>query len=89
LKEIGRLLINSNIIIIFIFNYCSLIIRGNENENAFCCSNSKTYSFKVAEISNPLLITSNIGTYNQKTEDMSTERELKPCQVKHFIFINL
>jgi len=38
----------------------SLVIRGNENENAICCSNSSTYSFKVAEISNPLLISTNI-----------------------------
>ena len=38
----------------------SLIIRGNNTENAICCTNNATFSFKVAEISNPLLITTNL-----------------------------
>ena len=59
-----------------------MIIRGNENENAYCCSKSKTFSFKVAEISNPLFVTSSIEIFNDKTEiDTTVDRELKSCQV--------
>lgn len=38
----------------------SLIIRGNDTDNAMCCTKNSTFSFKVAEISNPLLVTSEL-----------------------------
>lgn len=44
----------------FILDGNSLVIRGDENENAVCCSKTRTYAFKVAEISNPLFVTSNL-----------------------------
>lgn len=37
-----------------------LVIRGIENENAVCCTQNTTSSFKIAEISNPLLVSPNI-----------------------------
>jgi len=37
-----------------------LVIRGDDNENAVCCTQNATYSFKVSEISNPLLVCSNL-----------------------------
>jgi hypothetical protein len=63
----------------------SLVIRGNESENAYCCSKSKTYSFKVAEISNPLLLTSNLLMFNDKTVyENETERQLKKAEVRFY-----
>ena len=36
------------------------MIRGNETENAVCCTQNDTFMFKVAEISNPLLLSCNL-----------------------------
>ncbi|RNA13137.1 Sister chromatid cohesion, partial [Brachionus plicatilis] len=47
----------------------SLIIRGCENDNAICCTKNSTFSFKVAEISNPLLITSNLSHSGKTSEE--------------------
>ena len=38
----------------------SLVIRGDASDTAVCCTNNATFSFKVAEISNPLLIATNL-----------------------------
>lgn len=64
----------------------SLIIRGNETETAVLCSNSKTYSFKVAEVSNPMLLSSNV-TYPEEI-DSSKERSLKKTEVTSITFRN-
>jgi len=53
----------------------SLVIRGSENENAICCSQNKTHSFKVAEISNPLLITVGL-IFPDAINKESTERQI-------------
>lgn len=57
----------------------SLIIRGNETENAVCCSNSKTYSFKVAEVSNPLILSSKITPPDDI--DNTDKRSLKRSEI--------
>jgi sister chromatid cohesion protein DCC1 len=49
-----------------------LVIRGDENENAVCWSNDKTFAFKVAEISNPLFASSNLILSDNKQIDNQT-----------------
>ena len=61
----------------------SLIIRGGENDNAVCCSNNSTFSFKVAEVSNPLLITPNLSLPNKETNELDI-RVLKNVDVNTF-----
>jgi hypothetical protein len=60
-----------------------LIIRGDNNENAVCCSNNSTFSFKVAEISNPLLITSNLifPSKSELGDSETVERSLSRAEV--------
>jgi hypothetical protein len=60
----------------------SLIIRGNETENAVCCTKNATFSFKVAEISNPLLLTSNLKFSDNI--DKTAERSGQKTLVTHF-----
>jgi hypothetical protein len=42
-----------------------LVIRGDTSDYAICCTQAGTFSFKVAEISNPLLITQNLSLPDQ------------------------
>lgn len=58
----------------------SLVIRGNPTENAVCCSENATYMFKVAEISNPLLLAPNLEFPTEI--DNSTERSTKKTDVE-------
>lgn len=62
------------------------MIRGNENDNAYCCSNNKTYVFKVAEISNPLLISQNILFNDKINQQNLTERQLNVANVIIYYF---
>jgi len=57
----------------------SLVIRGDATENAVCCTKNATYSFKIAEISNPLLLTTNINF--PETIDESRPREIQKSNV--------
>ena len=71
----------------------SLIIRGNETENAVCCTKNATFSFKVAEISNPLLLTTNLKFPDviDKTIERSGQKtivKLSFCLLR-LIFFNL
>lgn len=54
----------------------SLVIRGSENDNAICCTTNSTFSFKVAEISNPLLITSNLSLSGVCDQNMSVNSQV-------------
>jgi hypothetical protein len=58
----------------------SLIIRGAESDNAICCNRDTTFSFKVAEISNPLLLASNLFVPD-KEKDVETERRTQEVEV--------
>lgn len=62
----------------------SLIIRGCENDNAICCTKNSTFSFKVAEISNPLLITSNLS-HSGKSEQTSSNSEVLLMTNSYFL----
>lgn len=54
----------------------SLVIRGSENDNAVCCTTNSTFSFKVAEISNPLLITSNLSLSANCEQNMAINSQV-------------
>lgn len=62
----------------------SLIIRGCETDDAICCTKDSTFSFKVAEISNPLLITSNLS-YLGKSEQTSSNSEVLLMTNSYFL----
>lgn len=66
----------------------SLVIRGNETENAVCCTQTSTYSFKVAEISNPLLVCSNLNFANDLSgmEDAG-ESSKRACKSVDVVFM--
>jgi sister chromatid cohesion protein DCC1 len=66
----------------------SLTIRGNETENAICCTKSETFTFKVAEISNMILVTPDLvfpGSSNDNSaendSESSSEQKLKEVRV--------
>ena len=64
----------------------SLIIRGENNENAVVCTNNSTFSFKVAEISNPLLVATNLKFPSK--DDLNKENETRcvhSVEVNRFI----
>jgi sister chromatid cohesion protein DCC1 len=54
----------------------SLIIRGGETDNVVCCTSDSTFSFKVAEISNPLLVSSDLILSGHADEQTSSNSEI-------------
>lgn len=81
----------------------SLVIRGSETDNAICCTHDSTFSFKVAEISNPLLVSSdlvlsanhNAGASNSEIVFMTnsyftlTKEKPKLMKIKNLLEMNL
>ena len=51
------------------------MIRGENSENAVLCTNNSTFSFKVAEISNPLLVATNLKFPSK--DDLGKENEMR------------
>ncbi|CAF0865449.1 unnamed protein product [Brachionus calyciflorus] len=63
----------------------SLVIRGDESDNAVCCTQNSTFSFKVAEISNPLLISSDLILSGKTDETKALNSEIVFMTNSYFI----
>ena len=55
------------------------MLRGTESDNAMCCTSNATFSFKVAEISNPLLISPDLAM--PKTIDPHSARQMRQVSI--------
>lgn len=63
----------------------SLVIRGCETDNAVCCTKNATFSFKVAEISNPLLITSDLSLSGKCTDQKPANSQVLFMSNSYFL----
>lgn len=73
-------------IMYFLFPFpCSLVIRGDKDEQAVLCSKDKTYDLKIADTSNMLLFIPGCKTPDQlKTE--KTDRNIIHTEVLLCVF---